>query len=558
MRWKIPAIILACCAAALALWGVRPLYSAYQERRALADARTFLEQEDYSKAALLARRALQYKPASIEASRLMAQLAERAGSPESLVWWRRVVELDEAPANRFSLAAAALIFEPPPYVTAQEMLDSFAPSEKKSAGYHRLAATLALRMQRLGEAEEHFAEALKLDPGRKNDQLNLAMLRLNSREDGIVNTARRTLEGFFSDDSFAPMALRALITHHLQRNEATAAAAYSRQLLAHLSAAFEDQVQHLDILLATGDEDYTRYLIFLKSEAGASAVDCARIAAHLMSSGNPRRVLEWFASLPAPVQQQQPIPRLAAECHMLLKDWRGLETFLREKRWKEDEPLRLALLARALREQQDGEFARVNWQRAVKLALQRLETAQALLALSQQWGWEQETEKLIWDISERFPRDPGAAQEIERFYHSRGDTWGLYRFYSERIKLDADNPAVKNNLALVLLLLKLSLEEAHGLAREAFEQRPDHPDFAATFAFSLHLQGKTAAGLEVFSRLSPSQLQRPGVAAYHAILLSAMGEKIETGRSLALARLGPLLPEEQLLLADVDQRIGSK
>jgi predicted Zn-dependent protease len=545
---------LACALAAGVFGGARPLYRSYQEKRAVAQAQVFLAQEEYSKAALSARRALLYNPRNLEACRLIAQMAERAGSPEALEWWRRVADLDSSLTNRFSLAGASLLFEPPPFPAAQKIFDSLAPSEKQSAVYHRLAAARALRLNRLGEAEEHFKEALRFEPAKENDQLNLAMLQLNSPDDETRAAARHRLEGFFDHEQFGPIAFRALISHYLHQNEPGEAAAFSRQLLAHLQGTFEDQIQHLNILLANGDADYNRYLDFLMYEAGTNAVACALIGGHLLSSGKAETALEWLSNLPSAVQRLQPIPRLAAECHVILGDWGGLENFLREKRWKENEPLRFALLARALREQQDEEFARVNWERAAKLGVDRFDTAHALATLAESWGWEKETEELLWKIAERFPGNPRAAESIERFYHSRGNTWGLYRFYSGRIKTDPDHPAVKNNLALVCLLLKLSLEDAHQMAKEAHEQRPDHPEFAATFAYSLHLQGKTRDGLSVFDGLTRMQLERPGVATYYAILLAAAGETAKADHYFARARSAPLLPEEQQLLGGKNWR----
>ena len=92
------------------------------------------------------------------------------------------------------------------------------------------------------------------------------------------------------------------------------------------------------------------------------------------------------------------------------------------------------------------------------------------------------------------------------------------------LEREATNAAVKNDLAMTSFLLKINLGQAHLLARQAFEQRPDHPSIASTYAYSLHLLGKTSQGLAVLEKFKPEQLESPGVAAYYGTLLAAAGQ----------------------------------
>ena len=78
----------------------------------------------------------------------------------------------------------------------------------------------------------------------------------------------------------------------------------------------------------------------------------------------------------------------------------------------------------------------------------------------------------------------------------------------------------------------------------SYAAEPENRTFACTYAFSLHLQGKTREGLEVMRKLKPEQLAVPSVAVYYGILLAAAGDVQASKEYLDKSAKAYLMPEE--------------
>ena len=88
---------------------------------------------------------------------------------------------------------------------------------------------------------------------------------------------------------------------------------------------------------------------------------------------------------------------------------------------------------------------------------------------------------------------------------------------------------------------------------------PTNADVVSTYAYALHLQGRDREGLAALQKLKPSQLEKPSVALYYGVLLSATGKAGEAAPYLEIARTkGQLLPEEKRLLAETDKTNPAK
>ncbi len=106
----------------------------------------------------------------------------------------------------------------------------------------------------------------------------------------------------------------------------------------------------------------------------------------------------------------------------------------------------------------------------------------------------------------------------------------------------------KNNVAALGLLLGRDLEKCARLAREVYLSATNNPTARSTYAFALHVEGKSAEGLRLLQSLPEQELHLPGVATYYAILLAANGQRDQAGPFLASAEKGQVLPEEKRLL----------
>jgi predicted Zn-dependent protease len=157
---------------------------------------------------------------------------------------------------------------------------------------------------------------------------------------------------------------------------------------------------------------------------------------------------------------------------------------------------------------------------------------------------------LLWHISQRFPKEGWVLKELERFYHRTRNTRGLNKVYAAMLDYDDKNLYAKNNFAAISLLLKLNLDKAHAMAKESFDQRPKDPVTVSTYAYSLHLQGKTAQGIKTMDALTAKQLEKPGIAAYYGLMLAANGDGSKARKYLDIASRAPLLSEEKAFVQE--------
>jgi predicted Zn-dependent protease len=521
-------------------------------------AKLGLARRDYRNASLNARRALQVNPRNLDACRIMADLAERARSPYLLDWWRRIAETAPTVQNKLMVASAALRSQGPPYPLAAQTLEELKGSAAGVAGFHAVSAELAIRLKRTAEAIAQFEEASRLEPTNELHQLNLAVLQLQSTNTGVPAAARATLERLRASTNVGAVALRWLVAESLRRDDLSTAEKFSRQLLADPRSVIDDRLQQLTILNQAKRPGFKDYLSTLQSQALTNAAEAYAISAWMISHGLTDDALAWLAACPAKLRAEQPVPLAMVDCYLARKDWRGLDTSLQEQKWADLEFLRFAFLSHAAAELNQRLAAEARWRTAVRQADDRLGPLTALLGLASNWGQNQAREDLLWQIASRFPRERWTLRELERLYLAAGNTRGLNKVYSTVASYGPQNFAARNNLAATSLLLKQNLPKAHEIAKELFSQHPDQAIVSSTYAFSLHLQGRTREGLTVLEKLKPEALEMPSVALYYGLLLSASGDLSKAARYLGIAQKAELLPEERALLAEALKGLGSQ
>jgi predicted Zn-dependent protease len=546
----------------LALWFYgRPAYRHYRETRAIERARKALSKGDYRNASLSARQALQANPVNLEACQIMADLAERSRSPFILDWRRRIVEVAPTIPNKLLLAVAALHMQGPPYPLATQTLDDLKDSATGVAAYHAVAAELALRLKRPAEAAAQFEQASRFEPTNELHQLNLAVLRLQSTNAEAASAAQATLEGLRASTNVGFVALRWLVAESLDLNDLSSAERFSRQLLANAHSAPDDRLQHLTILQRSNNPELKTYLAALQKNSLTNAAEVYGISAWMVGHGMVGDALAWLTDCPAKLRAEQPVPLALVDCYVTKKDWPGLETSLEEQKWGELEFLRFAFLSRSAAELNHKLAADSRWHTAIREADDRLGALTALMTMATTWGRVQAREELLWHIAQHFPRERWTLRELERLYLAAGNTHGLNKVYSTMASYVPDDLVAKNNLAATSLLLRLNLPKAHELAKEVYTQHPKEaivPSASATYAFSLHLQGRTKEGLGVLEKLKPDALQSPSVALYYGLLLSASGETNKARKYLDIAQKADLLPEEKALVNDAGKQSGPR
>lgn len=528
----------------------RPAYRQYKEARGIRQARAFLSAGDLANASVSARQVLQLNPKNVEACRVIAELAECSHSPAAVDWRERIAELAPTVANKLKLASCALRFQRPPFPLAAQTLADLEPLAREVAAFHILSAELALKLNGAGEAAAHFEQAARLEPNNELHRLNRAALDLQSTNLAAAAAARAALERLSTNRDLGPLALCWLVAASLRGNDLARAERLSCRLLEDPRARLNDRLQQLNILQRSHSPGFSNYLASVQAGAGTNVAALYSISDWMAGHGLADDAMKWLSGFEPKLRQTQPLPLAIANLHLAKMDWTGLETFLDSQKWAELEFLRLALLARAAFGQQHGVLSDTRWRNAARAAADRLGPLTLLASLATEWGLNRED--LLWQIGRHFPREHWALRELERLYLAHGNTRGLNKVYSALAGAESSlgHCTNRNNFATTSLLLRANLPQAHQIARELYTKESQDPVIASTYAYSLHLQGRTEQGLAVFGKLKPEALATPSVALYYGVLLSSVGDMERAGRYLAFAQEARLLPEEGQLLTE--------
>ncbi|MCS7091584.1 MAG: hypothetical protein RMN51_12435 [Verrucomicrobiota bacterium] len=538
--------------AGAAVWWGRPIYRHYKEQRFLRMADEFLKAGDTRKGLLSLRQAQAANPRNVETARRLAELLTSLNSPLALGWWRRVVELNPTPENRFHLVAAALILERPPYPIASQTLQEMARAgETNLARFHTLASQLALQTRRIPEAVFHLERATQLDPTNLVMRLNLAALQVQHSDPEIARPAREALVQLSetgNDPHLRLLALRSLVAISLVRNEADAAERFSRELLQLPGATFSDKVQHLSVLVAAGRPETNAWLQQLQQETGTNTAHITQLAGWLIDRQRARDALVWLETIPISLRTNPPLTLAVSDALLALQDWQGLTAWLTPQNWEDQEPMRLTLLMRAAREQGRRDLAQGYWRRVLDWPGGRGEILAAVAQLLEKWGWHPEMDEVLWALVRRAPWHEWAWEILIKKRYEAGDTAGLFQIYSARIDARPNSLEVKNNLAALGLLLQRDLDRCRRLAREVYLADTNNPVGVSTYAFALYQQGDMSTAVHLLDQLPAEAKNRPEIAPYVAIILAHAGRVEEARKYAASAQPDKLLPEERRLL----------
>lgn len=541
---------------ALALGGAYAGYRGYRNWRQgnlVKQAREFFTKGDVRKAGLSLQRALRYNARDLDACRLMAELSESIRSPGTLLWRSRVVELSpKSLDDRLALVRTAMTMRD--LGTATNALEGVPVSDRNSATYHNLAATLAAGLNQPAQAEQHFLEASRLEPGNETLKLNLAVLRLhwtNSPSSAEARTSLRQLSTTGTNAVLRCQALRELAIDAMRNNQIASALAMSQELVQQTNAMFSDRLLRLEILRGTTNAAFTSTLETFKREATNDVAKIFDLAMWQIPRLGPTNTLTWLQTLPPSLQTNQPVTLLIAQCYTATRNWTNLQSTLESQKWTNEvtdvEFLRHAFLTRCLRERGMASGAKTEWEQALRTTQNRKENLMMLLQLTAGWNWESEAEEVLWAIVNRYPNEKRAISALSNAFMATGRTRSLMTLFGKMVKTAPADLGAKNNLAFSALLLEAKELSPHQLAREVYEKAPTNSAFVSTYAYSLIVQEKPKEALLVFGKLNPKDLEQPSIAPYYGLALQAAGEVAKAQPYLALADKAQLLPEEKEL-----------
>jgi hypothetical protein len=532
----------------LARHALLPWLYEWQARRFVAQAEQCARAGQPAAAAFRLRKALALQPQHAGATRLIARLSEEADSPTALVWyWRLAGTPEVTTADRLGLARTALRFERPPFLLASNGLFAIALAERRHPAHAMLLAEYYLKTGRPQLAEKQYELAWRLAPTNLAAQMALHTVRLASTNTLLAQQAAQWLGGMAEHPVHGLSACRSLREYYLGENQPAPALAWAERALAHPQAQFQDTLRHLEALRLATPEAVAPRLRAVWPAAVSRPAQWAALLEWLLGSNQAGLAWELWQTLPAPLQLPPELRPVAVSVYVQTGRRQELGEWLQRQHWGQEDWRRRMLLIRTWREAEKQPEATQAWEELLNLAQERPAWLYETARLAQQWQWRETFPILLERALPRLCRDTDEVLRWHGLLEPQGQTLLLWQMYQQLLTCQT-NWLTLNNYAALSLLLGREVPAAHALARRLYEERPQNEFCAATYAFSLHLQGQSSQGLKVLERLPRRALERPVVMAYHGVLLAATGRKEAALNTLEKAAQAPLLPEERALL----------
>ncbi len=554
-RWW-PHLIAALVLIAIACY-TPTIYRKARLKRLTHKAQELLERKDYGSAAIFAHRVLEVDLRHVEAARIMAQATEATGSTIALAWWRQVSAIEpQKLQNQLDWASAALRFDDP--ALAEQALETTSKSNRKTAAYNDMAAQVKIATGDLAGAETNALEAFRLEPKNEKYELGLVAIRLRSDDPAIRNAARSRAEQLAEKAGLKRRALQALLDDAVARKETDTAIDLARRLQEDADAPFQARLQYLTLLQEAKHPQFPRYLGWLQSKVIVNPHGTAALIGWMSTHHLALVAIDWSKQLPAELRAQLPVPQAIAGAYAQLGDWKVVKSLITNQYWEHLEFMRLAFLARVLREEGDELGWPVQWTAALKAAADKPEAVAALARVVNEWGWNAESVELLWQVAKAPAGQQWALNALFRHFLERRSTRNLLKVATRALEIDPTDRIAQNNFAAFSLLLNTDMKRATAMAKACYEAEARNPAYASTYAFALHQQGQTEEGLELMKALDKAELGKPQVAAYYGAMLAASGPADEAARYLDIAERGRILPEEEALVAQARQQLANR
>ena len=534
----------------LGIWIGLPAYRASKEKKFAAQAMDALLKGENRQALISAKQVIVLNSNNVTACRVLAELSDLSRSPNALVWRRRVAEIEPTRSNKLVYAASALRYEPAPFPLAVQTLAELGGGSNDVA-FQLVSAQLALKQNRITEAEKYLEQAIRLEPANDSHRINLGVIRLESRDAAVSAVARAELEQRTGN----AQALRALLVHHTSRRRFAEAEQYSTALLKLTNSAWSDKLDHLTVLRGAESPKFNSFLTTLQRDAATNVFAASELVTRLTELGAATNAIDWVKSLPAATQKEPPLPVVVASAYFSLARWRELEEQLNAGEWPERDFVRKALLTYAVRKQGGTDAAAAHWRDAVKLAGERPELLGSLAQMANGWGWTNETETTLWRAAKDFPKERWPLESLQNGFLRHRNTRGVLAVSALLLERQPTNIVAQNNWASLALLLNTNLPRAHEIARQVYDRGTNHFAFVSTYAWSLQVQGKSAEALKLMESLKPAELNDPSLAGYYGAMLVAAGQKEKARTYLDRTTGAPLLPEEAQMVAEARRKL---
>lgn len=532
---------------------VKRRFSSWNESRRMERANGYFRDGEFERAILDARGILDSNPTNVEANRLIAQSLEASGTPGALSWRIRLQTLrPDDVENSLALAKGAL--DAGEVAMAARAVENLKSDETANPVFHEVSARLATTRGDSKAGETHWQEACRLAPGVDSYQVNLAALRIESKDPDVRSAATTSLSELAKNPENGIVALRILLSdakkyaHPARIREATDA------VVAAPGATFADRLTRLEILRQFDTPDSSAYLEEVRKLAEPNPDDFYQLLVWMNKNDLATVASEWLAGMPLETLTTPPVSIGVAQTYAKGARWDKLREMTEQGgSWGDMDYLRRAFLARALERLDEPKEGAEEWKQAVSAAQSREDAPQRLerLAIAAgTWRWQQREEDLLWRLA-RTGRSPRwALDSLWRFASSRSDTDQLQEIAGLIAKNAPGDVTARNHYTFLCLLTRTQEGNPHHESEVLNRDNPGNSAVAVSYALSLYQRGKMNEAVEITSALKPEDLRKPGgsFAFYHGVFLIAADRGAEADEFLRIAGNRILLPEEKAIL----------
>jgi tetratricopeptide (TPR) repeat protein len=556
-RWKwVAGFFGAAVLAALVAWMFRaPLLTRYHHFRADVynrGAEQFLAAGNLELARVQIANSIRHDAMRAETWRIAARLQQARKEPDYVVYLARAYELEPEKSD-VAIALLEACARLPRFDVADLFVPRILERHTNLAEVWHLAGVIQLSQRRLNEGYDCLRRAQALAPQDDRIRLALATIELAAPQPDVAARGRAALEELRNRNPEYFAAATQSLVEAARINDPQRALTLLEELIGSDPGNWTWRVRRLDLVRAVRPESIAREVETLWNNTRTVPQRLDLLA----------RIADWAG----PTAARAYLDRLPRS-ERLHADVRLIEIALlwRDDRWSDI----VAIAGEDTRRPGTTPAQRVNFWLWLSRAQGKLgDNSLSQLGLRnalQEAGRDAELAMNSGDLLLRWGDVPGATRFYElavegtrelrvpaytkliTAYQSQRNTAGLLRCFEELNRLVPNNPAIRNNIAALLLVQQRDLPRAVEMAEANYRKVPDNPLIADTYARALALSGNLPRALEIYERLPATGTNFPAVLLHRADTLRRAGRTNEARQLATGLTRGSFLPEEQELL----------
>jgi tetratricopeptide (TPR) repeat protein len=385
-------------------WQAPPVWNSWRQEKALNQVETFAEKGDCRNALIALRRATESDPSDPRVWREAATFLARIGSSECLVAHRNLARLDPGDvAVQIALVTEPLRFDD--LATARNGLEKLESAGRADSAFHRLAAAVALALNKQEEFVDQLKKLVAIDPTDSRAQLQLAAIELWSDDQPTSARGWAKLEPLLT----APeVRLRVA----LERLNFVAQGRNSEKVdqeVAKLLPLFKPETTKQQIVRDQPDEPpgWNQLLDALGDVAGSEAEDAARYINWLSRLGLETRASTWINSLSEEAKKSPEVLNATLVLAAKLNDLERLHDLLTDDRLSHIPSGTISLLIASRLQETRFDSARgiATWKDALHMSNDSLAGLRIMARLAGIWKNQEGLILALERIVSRFPRE---------------------------------------------------------------------------------------------------------------------------------------------------------